>query len=44
MNSRLTRLAAALAQVAHDLHTSRTIVNLSLAFYLLAMAFAPMWW
>ncbi|RMZ77744.1 hypothetical protein DV737_g4191, partial [Chaetothyriales sp. CBS 132003] len=30
--------------VAHDLHTTPTVANLSLAFYMLAMAFSPMWW
>ncbi|OQE10357.1 hypothetical protein PENVUL_c004G07436 [Penicillium vulpinum] len=34
----------ALAEVAHDLDTSLTVANLSLALYLLAMAFTPMWW
>ncbi|KAL2128842.1 hypothetical protein VTI74DRAFT_8574 [Chaetomium olivicolor] len=34
----------ALAEIAADLDTTTTVVNLSLAFYMLAMAFAPMWW
>ncbi|RAL16798.1 MFS transporter [Aspergillus homomorphus CBS 101889] len=34
----------ALAEVAVDLHTTATVANLSLAFYMLAMAFTPMWW
>ncbi|KUI68027.1 MFS antiporter QDR3 [Cytospora mali] len=34
----------ALGMVAKDLHTSRTVANLTLAFYLLAMAFTPLWW
>ncbi|KAB5554765.1 major facilitator superfamily domain-containing protein [Coniochaeta sp. 2T2.1] len=34
----------ALAEVANDLHTTQTVTNLSLAFYLLAMAFTPLWW
>ncbi|PWY91994.1 hypothetical protein BO70DRAFT_391430 [Aspergillus heteromorphus CBS 117.55] len=33
----------ALAELAVDLHTTTTIANLSLAFYMLAMAFTPMW-
>ncbi|PNP51201.1 hypothetical protein THARTR1_08105 [Trichoderma harzianum] len=34
----------ALADMAVDLNTSATVANLSLALYILAMAFAPMWW
>ncbi|KAJ5424141.1 Major facilitator superfamily domain general substrate transporter [Penicillium cf. griseofulvum] len=34
----------ALAEVAHDLDTTPTVANLSLALYLLAMAFTPIWW
>ncbi|KAH8691964.1 major facilitator superfamily domain-containing protein [Talaromyces proteolyticus] len=34
----------ALHQVESDLHTSSTVTNLSLAFYLLAMAIFPFWW
>ncbi|EED22686.1 bicyclomycin resistance protein, putative [Talaromyces stipitatus ATCC 10500] len=34
----------ALHQVETDLHTSATGTNLSLAFYLLAMAIFPLWW
>ncbi|KAH6634372.1 major facilitator superfamily domain-containing protein [Chaetomium sp. MPI-SDFR-AT-0129] len=34
----------ALNDMAVDLGTTPTVVNLSLAFYLLAMAFTPMWW
>ncbi|EXJ80118.1 hypothetical protein A1O1_08260 [Capronia coronata CBS 617.96] len=34
----------ALAAVAKDLHTTNSVTNLSLAFYLLAMAFTPLWW
>ncbi|KAA8644077.1 hypothetical protein EYZ11_005460 [Aspergillus tanneri] len=34
----------ALAQVADDLKTTPTVANLSLALYMLAMAFTPMWW
>jgi hypothetical protein len=30
--------------MAVDLNTTATVINLSLAFYMLAMAFAPMWW
>lgn len=30
--------------MALDLNTTPTVINLSLAFYLLAMAFTPMWW
>lgn len=44
MNSRLIKLAAALAEMADDLDTTVTITNLSLAFYMLAMAFTPLWW
>lgn len=35
---------AALAEVAVDLKTTPTVTNLSLAFYMLAMAFTPLWW
>lgn len=41
---KLTRLLAALAEMASDLDTTVTITNLSLAFYMLAMAFTPLWW
>ncbi|PPJ51024.1 hypothetical protein CBER1_07833 [Cercospora berteroae] len=34
----------ALRPVAEDLDTSPSVVNLSLAFYLLIMALTPMWW
>ncbi|KAI8952142.1 major facilitator superfamily transporter [Xylaria longipes] len=34
----------ALREVAADLHTTQTVTNLSLAFYLLAMAITPLWW
>ncbi|KAI1456591.1 MFS general substrate transporter [Annulohypoxylon moriforme] len=34
----------ALSQVAADLNTTPTVTNLSLAFYMLAMAFTPLWW
>ncbi|KAL1987935.1 hypothetical protein VTN96DRAFT_1919 [Rasamsonia emersonii] len=34
----------ALAEVAVDLKTTPTVTNLSLAFYMLAMAFTPLWW
>ncbi|CRG91770.1 Transporter mfs1 [Talaromyces islandicus] len=34
----------ALHQVEDDLHTTDTVTNLSLAFYLLAMAIFPFWW
>jgi hypothetical protein len=46
MSSRtmLTEGAAALTEVAKELNTTQTITNLSLAFYLLAMAFTPIWW
>lgn len=43
-NFLLTRLVAALAEMAVDLHTTPTVTNLSLAFYMLAMAFSPLWW
>lgn len=36
--------AAALILVANDLNTTPTVANMSLAFYLLAMAFMPLWW
>ena len=35
---------AALNEMAKDLHASQAITNLSLAFYMLAMAFSPLWW
>ena len=44
MYSRLTGLVAALAEMASDLNTTVTITNLTLAFYMLAMAFTPLWW
>ncbi|KAJ5751816.1 hypothetical protein N7520_008733 [Penicillium odoratum] len=34
----------ALSEVARALHTTPTVANLSLALYMLAMAFTPMWW
>ncbi|MCJ1436260.1 hypothetical protein MMC27_005638 [Xylographa pallens] len=34
----------ALAVVATDLNTTPTVTNLSLAFYMLAMAITPLWW
>ncbi|RMZ78672.1 hypothetical protein DV738_g3765, partial [Chaetothyriales sp. CBS 135597] len=34
----------ALSEVAQALHTTPTVANLSLALYMLAMAFTPMWW
>ncbi|KAI0199065.1 major facilitator superfamily domain-containing protein [Astrocystis sublimbata] len=34
----------ALSVVARDLNTTQAVANLSLAFYLLAMAFTPLWW
>lgn len=40
----IDRTPAALTEVANDLHTTPTVANLSLAFYLLAMAFTPVWW
>lgn len=44
MGARLTRLTAALAEISNDLHTTPTVTNLSLAFYMLAMAITPLWW
>jgi hypothetical protein len=44
MKSRLTKLVAALAEVAKDLNTTTTIANMSLAFYMLSMAITPIWW
>ena len=35
---------ASLGQVAHDLNTSPTITNLSVALYMLSMAIFPLWW
>ncbi|KAH8671695.1 major facilitator superfamily domain-containing protein [Xylariales sp. PMI_506] len=34
----------ALGEMAIDLHSTPTVTNLSLAFYLLAMAITPLWW
>ncbi|RDW56957.1 MFS antiporter QDR3 [Coleophoma crateriformis] len=34
----------ALSEVAKDLNTTETVTNLSLAFYMLAMSFTPLWW
>ncbi|KAI1667289.1 Major facilitator superfamily domain general substrate transporter [Pyrenophora tritici-repentis] len=34
----------ALGEVSRALHTSPTVTNLSLAFYMLAMAVSPLWW
>ncbi|KAH9906353.1 putative MFS transporter [Xylariomycetidae sp. FL2044] len=33
-----------LAPAAKDLHTTPTVMNLSIAFYCLAVAITPMWW
>jgi multidrug resistance protein len=33
-----------LAQVAEDLHTTPTVANLSVAFYMLSLAIFPLWW
>lgn len=30
--------------MAESLRTSKTVANLSIAFYLLIMAFTPLWW
>jgi len=35
---------ASLVQVAEDFHTTPTITNLSVAFYMLAMSIFPLWW
>lgn len=40
----VNEIIAALAEVAVDLKTTPTVTNLSLAFYMLAMAFTPLWW
>lgn len=40
----LTSMLAALREVESDLHTNATVTNLSLAFYLLAIAIFPLWW
>jgi multidrug resistance protein len=37
-------LLASLSQVATDLDTTPTIVNLTVALYMLSMAVAPLWW
>ncbi|KAI1434277.1 major facilitator superfamily transporter [Xylaria sp. CBS 124048] len=33
-----------LAEISHDLHVSATVVNLSVAVYMLAMSIFPLWW
>ncbi|KAL9588037.1 MAG: hypothetical protein Q9203_003156 [Teloschistes exilis] len=33
-----------LLDISHDLHTTPTVANLSVAFYMLAMAIFPLWW
>lgn len=38
------RAAAVLAPAARDLHTTPMVMNLSIAFYCLAVAITPMWW
>lgn len=35
--------AASLLDISHDLHTTPTVTNLSVAFYMLAMSFFPLW-
>lgn len=35
---------AGLSQIAEDFGASQTVVNLTVAFYMLAMAIAPLWW
>lgn len=35
---------AALTDIARDLHTTDTIVNMTVAFYMLAMSIFPLWW
>jgi multidrug resistance protein len=37
-------MIASLSQVAAELHTTPTIVNLTVALYMLALAIAPLWW
>jgi multidrug resistance protein len=38
------RVIASLSQVAAELETTPTIVNLTVALYMLSMAIAPLWW
>lgn len=40
----LTRRTAALSDIAKDLHTTETIVNMTVAFYMLSMSIFPLWW
>lgn len=37
-------MTAALGLVADSLDTTKTVANMSVAFYLLAMAVTPLWW
>lgn len=39
-----TRSTAALSDIAKDLHTTETVVNLTVAFYMLSMSIFPLWW
>lgn len=40
----LTYGIAALSDIAKDLHTTETIVNMTVAFYMLSMSIFPLWW
>ena len=37
-------MLASLNQVSEDLHTTPTVTNLSVAFYMLSMSIFPLWW
>lgn len=43
MSTNLTS-SASLLDISHDLHTTPTVANLSVAFYMLAIAIFPLWW
>lgn len=36
--------SASLGEIAEELHVSKTVVNLSVAVYMLAMSIFPLWW
>lgn len=38
------KYAAALSDIAKDLNTTETIVNMTVAFYMLSMSIFPLWW
>lgn len=43
-NPRSLTIAATLDQVTREFHSASTVVNLSVALYMLSMAIFPLWW